>query len=197
MSPCLLWFQCLCCSRLTACSARGIHRRIGQQKEGRQCAGERGNWEQVGELLQLLFLLWYDKLRSAQTFPSTSRPQQISQHFYEEPCAERLMSHKSYHYHTDLFNNSCHYSLWWQHDINSASIVRKKNTFHTFLTLKRIFLSVSNTSLQDLSAFICTFKTLVHFLGNDYFYMKSIFALHCFDIMYITHLSPYGWLFCK
>lgn len=126
MSPCLLWFQCLCCSRLTACSERGIHWRFCQQKEGRRCAGERGNWEQVWELLQLLSLLWYDKLRSAQTFPSTARPQQISQHFYEEPCAEILMSHKSYHDHMDLFNNLWYYPLLWLRDINSALIVGKK-----------------------------------------------------------------------
>lgn len=50
-------FSVCAASRLTACSVRGIHWRICQQKEGQQCAGERGNWEQVGELLQLLSLL--------------------------------------------------------------------------------------------------------------------------------------------
>lgn len=74
-------FSVCAASRLTACSARGIHWRICQQKEGQQCAGERGNWEQVKELLQLLSLLWYDKLWSPETFPSTADPSRMCHTF--------------------------------------------------------------------------------------------------------------------
>lgn len=70
-------------------------------------------------------LIWQIEKRPNISFHSET-PAGFSTLLWGTLCRNTNVTQKLYHYRIDLFNHLYYYTLWWLHDINSASIVGKR-----------------------------------------------------------------------